>query len=810
MLFRLLFKTLWFFTIFNFLYSGAYAQNAKIKGGVLDAETRVPLEFANVSLLQAADSALVTGDLSDFDGSFSISAPDGEYLVRASFLGYQPFYRRLSLAAGSTKKLEPFLLTSDAQILDAVTVTSIRSMFQSDIDKRVYDVENNVIAQGGTAIDLLETLPSIQIDEEGSITMRGSGNILILINGRPSSLSGDETESILALFPANSVKSVELITNPSARYDAAGIGGIINIILKEGGRQGFNGQVELSAGTRDKYSGGVNLNYGFSRLNLFANYNYQYRNRFELSESSRFSRFGQVSPRLDQDFDTDNIQQTHLIRTGLDFAVNDKLSLGAYLQSNISSRDRLRVYNQRHFNTFDLRDSLVVRTLDEDQRAVNIEGGATLNWDMDSTGQNLYFSASYADRDQERVEYFDQLYYYGDATNVDRREDQVYGRPQRNGLWVLQLDYTKPLSNSGRIGAGLKSTLSDFDNRQFFEVLDPLTNEWLNIDTITNRFQFSEGVHAGYLIYRDRIGKLGFQAGLRSELTLTNSFEFNAENSVENNYFNLFPSMYLSYDLGRDESLLINYSRRISRPGVNVLAPFYNAQDFLNLRLGNPYLQPELTDSYELGYSKTMNFLTFNGTLYHRRTTDVLSRIYLLYDNNSAVQTWENANRRNSTGLELINQFYLAAWADLTLSGNFFHSKIIGDNIREGFTNENFSWTVSLLGVIRAGKWGSFQLQGNYRGPIVLPQGEIEPMYGLNIGYRKDFWQRKATLSINLTDVFNTRVFRIHTEDPAFSQTRVFNWESQIGTIAFTYRFGGFKSQERRERNNGEIGEDPF
>ena len=792
-------------------FSSASAQEeVKIRGTLYDADNRQPLEFANISLLRPADSTLLRGALSELEGEFSLMVAPGDYLLRFSFVGFQTLFRSITVNPGRTLRLEPVLLSADAQVLDQVTVTSIRSMFQTDIDKRVYDVENSVIAQGGTAIDLLETLPSVQVDEEGNISMRGSGNILILINGRPSSLAADEMESILAQFPANSIKSIEIISNPSARYDAAGIGGIINIVLKQDERRGLNGQAELSAGTRNKYTGGINLNYGLSKLNFFANYNYQYRENFELSESQRFSRFGQVSPQLDQDFDTDNIRHMHLLRTGVDYTPNDKLRLGLYFQRNANSRDRLRIYNQRHINSFGLRDSLIVRTLDEEQSAVNLEGGFVFDWDINDRGQKLSFSATYSHNTQERVEFFDQLYYYGDAAQPGRREDQIYGRPRENSLAVIQLDYELPLGDFGRLEAGLKSTLSDFNLRQSFDVLDQQTGALIDIDTITNRFRFHEGVHAAYLMYRSQFGKLGLQAGLRSELTLTDSYEFNTDNTVVNNYFNLFPSLYLSYELGPEESLMLNYSRRISRPRASNLAPFYNAQDFLNLRLGNPFLQPEFTDSYELGYSKSFDFLFFTGSLYHRRTTDLLTRIFVLQDNNRAVQTWENANRRNATGLELINQFFLARWADLTLTGNFFHSEIIADNVQEGFNNQNFSWTISLLGSFRAGKWGNFQLQGNYRGPIVLPQGEIEPLYGLNIGYRKDIWNRKATIAFNLTDVFNTRVFRISTDDPRFSQTRIFNWESQIGTLAFTYRFGGFQSQERRERNGNDVGDDPF
>jgi iron complex outermembrane receptor protein len=297
---------------------------------------------------------------------------------------------------------------------------------------------------------------------------------------------------------------------------------------------------------------------------------------------------------------------------------------------------------------------------------------------------------------------------------------------------------------------------------------------------------------------------------LRGEGTLTRSLRFDRNATFENNYFHLFPSAFLSYNLGEGASAFINYSRRIQRPSMWGLAPLYNMQDPLNLRLGNPMLQPELTDSYELGYNKSWSFLFLTTAVYHRRTDDLMTRFYILNDNNAVIQTWQNANSRLNTGLEVIQQYYLARWLDLNVTGNFFHAKVFGDNILEGLSNENFTWTINVLSGLRMGKWGSMQFNANYRGPIVLPQGEIEPLYSVNVGYRTDLWQRRATLSLNVTDVFNTRVFRIRTADARFDQLREFDRETQIGTVTFTYRFGGFKPAERERRYGNGDSDDPF
>ncbi len=298
--------------------------------------------------------------------------------------------------------------------------------------------------------------------------------------------------------------------------------------------------------------------------------------------------------------------------------------------------------------------------------------------------------------------------------------------------------------------------------------------------------------------FRNRVGKLGYQGGLRAEYTETISLQQSNQNTVVNNYFNLFPSAYLSYELGEEEEFTVNYSRRISRPGIWGLAPIFRMNDLFNLSVGNPNLQPEFTDSYELGYMKSWNNYLLNTTVYHRYSTNVESRVIRLTDENVAIQTRENANSRTNNGLEIINQIQFTQWFDATLSGNFFYSEIIGDNIEEGFNNSNFSWTISLLSNMAIPNFATLQIQGNYRGPIVLPQGEIEPIWGINAGLRKDVLDKRGTVSLNVSDIFNTRIFRIRTEDQRFNQDRMFNRETRIGTLSFTYRFGGF-----RDRRNG-------
>jgi iron complex outermembrane receptor protein len=797
--------------IMLFLGTGLHAQTYTIKGKVLDRESNQSMEFANIALLNISDSSLVTGGMTDLDGTFSFETDQsGDFMLRVGFIGYENYFRNISVGDRAVVNVGTIRVITDATNLQEVVVEGVTSMFESDIDKRTYNVENSIVAEGASATELLETLPSIQIDDEGGISMRGSGNILIYINGRPSNLSGDDAESILAQFPANSIKSVELITNPSSRYDAAGVGGIINIILKKNEKTGLNGQANISVGTRDKYQAGVNMNYGTGKVNIYGSYNYQNRRLFREGEGLRQSFLPSTSPFLDQDNYGERIDVNHLVRTGIDVNFTENKTLGFYVQGNFRDRTAFNDLNQRNESSLRQLDSLFVRNTDDSRQSYNIETGLNYTWEIDTLGQRLFTSASYSYDNRFQEEIYDQLFF--DQFNQEvpsNRLLQINERPQSSNFYVLQLDYEKPFANGGRFESGLKGTFGEWDRGQDFFQGDASTDfEPVRSDFFSDGFNFKEDVYAAYTSYRNRIGKLGYQGGLRGEYTETRSIQESNQNVVVNNYFNLFPSLYFSYDLGEEEEFSANFSRRISRPNMWALAPIFRVSDLFNLSVGNPFLQPELTNSYEVGYMKGWEKYLMNATVYHRFSTDILTRVIRLNDDNVAVQTRENANSRSSTGFEMVNQIQVTQWFDATLTGNVFYSEIIGDNIEAGFNNSNLSWTVALLGNMAIPNFATLQIQGSYRGPIVLPQGEIEPMWGINAGIRKSIMNNRATVSLNVSDIFNTRIFRIRTEDSRFVQDRMFNRETRIGTISFAYRFGGFRDRNGRNGDREEFDED--
>jgi iron complex outermembrane recepter protein len=801
--------------IFLFLSEKLSSQNT-LTGKTQDQRTGNPLEFAQIAMMNPTDSSMVTGGTSDLDGRFEFETlRQGQFLLRVSFIGYEDMWVPILIEPG-TNDLGTIALSPSATQLEEVQVTAAAALFRSEADRRIFNVENMTVADGGTAIQLLETLPSVSVDEEGGLSLRGSGNILIYINGRPSNLSSDDTESILEQYPANAIKEVELITNPGARYEAEGVGGIINIILKEQRLQGFNGQVNVSSGTGNKYTGGLNLNYRQNRWNMFANYSYQYREMWQQTISYRENFVDGMTPILDQDYYNENFNQGHLVRLGTEYELNENSSLRAHTNINARSRDRERVYNIRSLSAPSSLDSMYIRLLEEDQSRINYEFGLDYGW-QDGNGRRLRASATYAWDNQDRIEYFDQQYFDNNMVEMpSKHADQFYERPRGNNMLVFTADYDHAFGEEMRIETGFRSTFRMDDRRQNFGQLDPETGLYndiiLNGIPISNQFIHDRQIHGGYLSFTDNRSRLTYQLGLRGEYTDKESwqgyglrsgflsdenFQPAIDTTTTDSYFHLFPSVFMNYAISENQDIQASYSRRIRRPWVGSMSPFLNAQDFFNLRLGNPYLEPAHTDNFEINYIRAWEHYMVTGSVFHRYTTNGLSRLFVLFNQGSMV-TWTNANVQNSTGVELINYFTWNDNTDVTLTGNFYYREVSSEVEGQSYSNESYSWTLSLMGSMNIPDWFSTQVSANYWGPRVIPQGQIKPVFSMNIGLRRNVMNNQGTISLNISDVFNTRRFALETNGTQFTQQREFFRESRVLTLAFTWRFRDFS-----ERNGG-------
>jgi iron complex outermembrane recepter protein len=806
---------------FSITHTGYLLSQSTLRGVVADAGNSAVLAYTQLALLLPTDSSVVTGTMTGQNGSFTITTDaTGSHLLRLSRVGYETWYMALVIKPGANS-LGRIKLTPAATELGAFEVEASAMLFTSEADRRVYDVENMLTAEGGTALQLLETLPSVQLDEEGNISLRGSGNILIYINGRPTNLTADDTESILEQYPASAIKSVELITNPSSRYDAEGAGGIINIILKEGKAQGFNGQVNGSVSTGNKYTTGFHVNYLKNRWQLSAGYTWQHRENWEVNETSRQNLMAGFSPVIEQDYYTENIRQSHLARFTASYHFSEKSHLDSYISVNMRSRERDRLYTIHNLSLPGVTDSLYRRHLTEDQSQVNTDIGAS--WHLTrKKGEQLTLSAQYAMGSQNRIEYFTQRFYDSSLEEViDKRELQEYERPLANRMWVFDADYRRNMPKDHRLEAGFKATIRHDDRSQNFGLFNPETTLYEEVILkgipINNHFTIDRGVYAGYFTLRNQEKRLSYLAGLRGEYTHDNVWQMFGlrsgylddedfiparDTTHTTNHFGLFPSLHLSYQLSENQDLQASYSRRIRRPRSGHMMPFINAQDFYNLRLGNPYLKPAFTNNYEINYLRSWSLYMISVGVFHRNTENSITRLFVPYAQGTMV-TWTNANTRNVTGVELIQYFYLNSNMDATLTGNYYHSEIRGELEGEPYSNSNYSWTLSLLGNYNFPGWFRLQSAFNYWGPRLVPQGEIKQMFTMNIGVRRNVFNNRGTISLNVSDLFNSRRFVLKTASSSVIQQRDFYRESRIATISFTWRFRNYSDRNDQQSPNG-------
>jgi iron complex outermembrane recepter protein len=810
------------FVLTVFTTNQIFPQNT-VSGLIIDSETGEPLMFGQAALMSPSDSTLITGSTSGLEGEYSFeTSHTGPALLRISFMGYEETWMPVEIQSG-TNKLGTIEMASAAQQLGEVQVTAAAMLFRSEADRRIFNVEEMTIAQGGTAIQLLETLPSVQVDEEGRISLRGTGNILIYINGRPTNLSGDDTESILEQYPANAIREVELITNPSARYEAEGVGGIINIILREERLRGMNGQVTLSSGTGNKYSGGFSLNFRQNDWNFFTSYSGQYREMWETTNSIRRNFVPGMTPILDQDYYTENWRQNHLFRLGTEYSFNNRSSARIYGQINAQSRDRERIYNIRSLNITNQNDSLYERLLTEDQSRMNYETGIDFLWG-NNNGNRFRASATYAFNNQDRIEYFDQTQTYFGTAPIDILQiNQFYERPESGNLFVVQADYEMNLLEQVKLETGVRGELRSEDPSQRFGQINQATGDtlslWINGLPVTNDFTYNRDVFATYINFSDNRHRFTYMLGLRAEYSILENWQlfglregfldaddFNPGEDMTHrqNHFGLFPSVFANWNIGQNQDIQASYSRRIARPWAGSMQPFLNAQDFFNLRLGNPYLQHQNTNNFELNYIRSWQNLMITSGVFHRYTTDAFTRLFVLFDKGSMV-TWTNANTNSSTGVELINYFTLNNNYDATLTANFYHTEVSGRAEGREFSNQNYSWTLSLMSNLNFPGWFSTQISGNYWGPRVIPHGEIKPVFSMNLGLRRNVLNNRATVSLNISDVFNTRKFAMETQNADFYQQREFFRESRVLNLSFTYRFRDFRDRAGSDRNQNGI-----
>ncbi len=760
----------------------------EISGKVVDAITRKSLESVNVYLCRASDSSLVTGATTGRSGRFSIAGISiGSYFLRFSLLSYDQ--RILSHI-----RLEPQLqsldigtveLTEKPVSLNEVVTTGEKSLIIQDIDRKVYNVDKDIAAVSGSASDLLRNIPSVEVDLEGNVSLRGSPDVLILINGKNSPLMGRNRAEVIQQMPANTIERIEVITNPSARYRPDGTAGIINIELKKDADKGVNGSLSANVGKDARHGGNFRFNVRPAETNLFCGYSLRrdIRNRFN-SDMRILDPGTAVTSTYRQEGSASANPRSHMGTLGIEHEFNSgtTASLSGDYFSNRMTMDDL---------------TTIVR---EDSGAAAFSERATGEESSEEeVGLRLAVEHKFPDKRHEiRFEL---------QSSQEREEEQTLAKTYFAGLGMptegekvtnmqvqrsteLTAEYVRPFGEESQLEAGYTAEITGFDCDAAAESFGGEGRTYVLDLSMTHRFLHDQSLHALYATFRSAFGPVSVMGGLRGEQVYRTSNLVTLGTEAVSNYAALYPSLHLLYRVLPALELQLNYSRRTHRPHADELNPFPEYRDPRNVTVGNPRLLPEYINSYEIGCKMEHELFSVVPSLYYRYTSNRFTSVVQPLNDSTLVTIEENLAEDRSAGVEVVFSGGIRDLFSLTASWNGFHNMIDAGNLGYGSTRSVWSWSGTLSCNVDIGSSTRIQLNGNYRSARLTPQGSYDPTGAVNIGVRQDLFNRRLTTTLTVADLFQTMRHELYLESPELVQHSYGIRDSRVFVLSVTYRFG--------------------
>ncbi|MFP4691527.1 MAG: TonB-dependent receptor domain-containing protein [Bacteroidales bacterium] len=783
-----------------------------LTGKVVESVSDQPVEYVNIALFPPGSEEMVTGGITNEKGIFRIeNIAAGTYDIRLSFIGFQTS-RLQGVSIGDeepVKDLGTLRLDPTEEMMESVTVSADREMLLVNLDKTVFNVGRDMTSTGGSAVDIMETIPSVTVDYEGNVSLRGSGNVTILIDGRPSYFES------LDQLPASMIDQIEVITNPSARHDPDGTSGIINVVMKKERQYGTNGMVSANMGTGSKYDGSVHVNQRIDRWNFFGNYNFRIHGMegSNVTERERITGQGDTLQQLQQYEDFFRRGYFHTFRLGSDFFIDDKNTL------TFSGAFNLRDTRPRNYSDVDL----------------FLPASQQLNTEMERRfeGFGREYALNYTRKfDQEGREFLADVFYAASSGetvrdilvdtlgNPDGRQLQSVESSTPGKIITLQADYVHPWSDHSRFELGVKSIFRDLeDDFRFFDE-DAEGSESLN-PGYSNYFLFNEAIHSVYGIYAFTLGPIEIQTGLRAEQHDIDAEQRTTGEEFDRSLRNLFPSAHMRYFVAENHALFMNYSKRVNRPGISLLNPFVNYSDPMNVSYGNPGLKPEFIDSYETGYQYTKNRTAFTATLFYRETEDIISREMTLPtgDDMQSETTFENLQSSTSYGLETTMNYPLFPWWRLTGNYSYFYRELEDERLSD-WDHGGDSWMVQASSDWNVTDRISAQARFNYRSEEVTAgrtsgggcqqhggQGIQDDMYFLDLGVKVNVLDGDGTISLRLNDVFQSRKFDMYTYGESFTADLARRPDTRVLYVGFTWRFNEYRQRSERDREGSILDE---
>jgi outer membrane receptor protein involved in Fe transport len=787
----------------SFTLTEAQTPQTLVKGRIVDRETSEPIPFATFSLY-SPDSMLVTGGIAELDGTFEVGVNPGNYYALVQVVSYQT--RRIALRrySAGTVNVGTVQLTPDIQTLSEVVISAERSLMEMDLDKRIFNVAQDLSNVGRTASEILDNLPSITVEQDGSINLRGSANVRILIDGKPSGLTGIGSNDALQTLQGNMIDRIEVVTNPSVRYEAEGNAGIINIILKKEKQTGLNAVLEGTLGYPLNSGISTNMNYRTRSINYFVNYGSNYRERpgrarqyqsFFPGDTTYFTRSSREFLRTGW---------SHNLRLGMDFLLNDKNTLTTSFLLNRGDNNNITDIIYRDFNSLDDLFQVKERNDTEKEDERNLEYVLSYERMFEREGRKLSFYAQYRDNiETEKSDLNEILAYTLDPDPQSGEINQRSLNQESEKNLLLQLDYIHPFAGKkGKFETGYRGTLRNINTDYVVEEFDDELG-WVNMPGFTNNFLYDENIQAWYALAGNHAGKFSYELGLRLEYTDIKTELVQTGERFNKSYLNFFPSIHTNYHITQDKALQLSYSRRVGRPGFWDLNPFSSFSDPRNIRMGNPDLDPEFTDSYETGFLSNGDTYSFYGGVYYRYTTGERERISIVEDGITFTRP-VNLSVENSYGVEANYNRDFTNWWTLNANANFFRVTTDGSYEGVSFYRDTYTWNTRINNKFSFWKKTNFQFIFFYRAPQQTTQGRRESFYSIDLGLNKEVMKGKGTLSMSVRDLFNTRIFRNTNSGIDFYSEGKFQRAVRQVTLSFIYRINQKNAGDKKDDERGD------
>lgn len=761
---------LWIFVATLLLSLTMHAQESTLTGKILD-EKKSPIEYATITLKSLSNPAApLKGGKSKEKGIFTIEKiPYGKYTITISSIGYESKVLSNYTISATNAALGDIILQEGNKKLKDVIVKGEKASMEIGIDKKTFNVDKNITSAGGTAADILRNVPSVNVDLDGNLSVRGKENVTLLVDGKPSAMFGNDAATALATIPASSIESIEVITNPSSKYEAQGMNGIVNIILKKDRKPGYNAMINAGIAAPFRLNGGINLNANIKKLNLFFNGNARTSRTWE---ETTLQRDNYDDPLTFTSFArNDRKPLSGFANLGAEYAFNakNKVTLSQSIYSAWMQGDsKTRIVNGENYTTQTSRQQRDNKYVGNPLNGTtNLQYKHTFKDPKEDINFELNFSKS---RYIRRSEFQTSLYDSNDVFVTSYRQSN----PVRGGNWngTFVVDYTKPIGKKGRIDLGERSYFIQFKSENQ-PVIQQLNQAEYPESILKNHFVFNQQVHGVYANYANQFNNTGIQVGLRGEYFAYQGTVYQYNASANNSYANLFPTLFMSQKIGKGQDLNFNYSRRVNRPNFFQLIPFIDVSNPLDTSMGNPNLVPEFINATELTYSYQYGKgNTLMASVYYQYTENLIQRYRRFNADGTTFSQNRNLAQGQTYGLEITNKANLFDWWDATLNLNLFRNSINGQNVDATLSQNGFGGFAKLITNMKFTKELSGQLTANYFAPTVIAQGQVRDYGNVDIAIKKTFMKGLLNVTLNANDIFNTiqteTVYRLY---PYYNQT---------------------------------------